>query len=232
MGTGARRIVCLLRHNALRQWSSRSMMSDTWCMPCNVYVRGHRLSRAMLGNYACPTHRVCRALLAPSTGTTARGGYRTCVMKLHVGGNPSVTFALSKDNVRMPSSWLACIQNRCRPCPSGATCPGGAVVLARQGWWEGSDATFYKCDDSAGCCPHGNCMRGTATACATYRLPTSRLCSQCEAGLQLWCVAGLHCMLHLCCCPLLHMVGSMCPALLRRHRCWVHGMQGRGLRPL
>lgn len=117
---------------------------------------------------------------------------------VRVGGNPSIIFVRANDNIAM-SSWLACIENRCRPCPSGATCPGGAVVLARQGWWEGSDATFYKCDDSTGCCPHGNCLRGTASACATHRVPTSRLCSQCEAGLQLWCVAGLHCMLHLCC---------------------------------
>ncbi len=76
---------------------------------------------------------------------------------------------------------------RCLPCPTGALCLGGADIVAEAGWWQGSDAVFYRCQDKA-CCPDGGCAKGAPQACTADRDPTSRLCSQCSQGLKLWCV--------------------------------------------
>eukprot|EP00741_Cyanophora_paradoxa_P003900 tig00000737_g3794.t1 len=75
----------------------------------------------------------------------------------------------------------------CRPCPTGATCPGGGAVLARDGFWLDPASigraapAAYRCPRGL-CCPTGAC--GLDAPCAARRRGV--LCGDCEAGYSDW----------------------------------------------
>lgn len=75
--------------------------------------------------------------------------------------------------------------SRCKTCPAGAICLGGATVLAEEGWWQGDDFKFYQCLDNS-CCPSGGCVKNASDACIPGRQPSSALCAGCSDGLTLW----------------------------------------------
>lgn len=71
----------------------------------------------------------------------------------------------------------------CKPCPIGARCPGGAVILAAKGYWQ-LDADFeqvFKCSTGS-CCPADSCAIIDAGRCGDGYSDSSLMCARCDVA--------------------------------------------------
>ena len=57
------------------------------------------------------------------------------------------------------------LDNHCDPCPQGATCPGGNVLRAADGWCQDVDAATGMLPSFAHCCESDDCPGGAGATC-------------------------------------------------------------------
>jgi outer membrane protein assembly factor BamB len=68
------------------------------------------------------------------------------------------------------------VESECKPCPKGATCPGGNRVWPEPGYWNPSEDSGYVME----CRPTERCLGGKMSVCAPGY--AGELCGECSPG--------------------------------------------------